>query len=492
MGSRNDDMSLILAKAKASGFFPDINDNEATFWENRAKSLFGDDPIISQTGRIPKSGAGISRRLKDKSTPAVVSLIGDSTGDETTEWFETLTDWLRGQVPNTTSKICRWSDTNQGYGLPFTQQVGTEEASVIFNATHYIVTPDSAAVSLTGDMAISFDFAAADWTTTFSPALLTKFGASGQRSFRFYVEQTTGLLVFAWYPDGVNAKTCKSSVAPTIADGSRIRLGVEIDVDDGAGSHAVKFYTGTGLNGWVQLGTTQVAAGGGTTSIFDSTTQLAIGARSDSSVDNIIGTFYSCSLISGRLQTGKIVASYDPGLYPTQGGDGITKGITGETWTPVGTPTINYSPILLVFNGSASGKNISYSNDDTRLALQTPIEPNIFFISYGHNETWSVLSTWDVLATKFRTRYPLCPIVGVTQNPQKSPRLGTQIARQQQIAAEVAQLASLRGYGLLDAFTVLSSDPSLYVMADGVHPTVEGSKVWADEAKLLFLPWPNY
>jgi len=441
----------------------------------------------------PKPGRSIARRLKDKSEAVVIGMVGDSTGDETTEWFELLTAWLAAQAPTVPVKVARWNDAVQGYGLPQTIQTGTTEASVAFvGLSHYIVTPDTAQVSVTGDIAMMVDIALTDWTpASNSPALVTKFGAAGQRSYRFYVEQTTGLLVFTWYADGTTGKTVKSSVAPTVADGARLRVGVELDVDDGAGSHAVRFYVGTGLNGWTQLGTTQVAAGGGTTSVFDSTTQLALGSRSDTNADCWTGTFYSGALLSGMLQTGKVVAGYDPGLYPAQQGTQALRGTAGQTWTPVGVPVITYSPMLLAYNGSKSNMGIAYSADATRLALQTPIEPQLFFISYGHNETSGVLSTWDALATQIRTRYPLCPIVAVAQSPQKSPRLATQIARQAQIAAEVAQVAALRGYALLDAYTALSADPATYVMADGVHPTVAGSALWAVEAEKMFLPWPT-
>jgi hypothetical protein len=456
-------------------------------------------PVMAAIGgaaepTVPKPGRAISRRVFDHSDAVVMSVMGDSTGDESTEWFELLTTWLGAQNTDVPVKVLRWSDAAQGYGLPQTVQAGTVTPSLAFVApTHYLTLPDSAQVSLTGDLACVADVALADWTpVSNSPALVTKFGLPGNRSYRFYVEQTTGLLVFAWYPDGTTAKTVKSSVAPTVADGARLRVAVEIDVDNGAGSHEVKFYVGSGLNGWTQLGTTQTASGGGTTSIFDSTISLALGARLDNSVDDWTGTFYSGGLLSGRLLTGKLVAWYDPGIYPARQGTHAVRGIVGEgTWSPVGVPVITYSPTVFAFNGSSSGKTIAYSADPTRLALQSPIEPMLHFISYGHNEVDGVLSAWDALATQVRTRWPLCPIVAVAQSPQKPPRLATQIARQAQIAAEVAQVAALRGYALVDAFAALSEDVAAYVDPDGIHPTPAGSARWAVETEKLFTPWPT-
>ena len=445
---------------------------------------------VTTASAVPPAGASIARRMKDSSAATVLGLVGDSTGDGTSEWFELLVAWLGTQAPTMPVRVARWSDAAQGYGIPQTVQTGTVEPSLAFTGTHYITTPDTAQVSVTGDVSMMVDIALSDWTpASNSPALVTKFGSAGQRSFRFYVEQTTDLLVFAWYPDGTTAKTVKSSVAPTVADGQRLRVGVELDVDNGAGSHAVRFYVGTGLNEWAQLGTAQAAVGGGVTSIFDSTTGLALGSRLDSNVDSWTGTFYRGALLSGMLQTGKLVAGFDPGLYPAQQGSQTLKGLSGANWTPVGTPVITYSPMLLAFNGSTAGKAISYSADTTRFPLQTPIEPNLFFISYGHNQTASAIAEWDALATQLRTGYPLCLITAVAQSPQKSPRLTTQIARQAQIASEVVQVASLRGYPLLNAFAALSEDVAAYVQSDGIHPTTAGSARWADEAKKLFVPW---
>lgn len=56
MGSRNDDMSLILTKAKARGFFPDIADNELDYWQAAASNLYqGDSIILSIAGTDPSN-----------------------------------------------------------------------------------------------------------------------------------------------------------------------------------------------------------------------------------------------------------------------------------------------------------------------------------------------------------------------------------------------------------------------------------------------------
>lgn len=63
---RNDDISLIIAKAKMNGNFPDVKDEELDAIEQYAKTLFGDDAAL--TASYAESGA--SR------TPAAINGIG--------------------------------------------------------------------------------------------------------------------------------------------------------------------------------------------------------------------------------------------------------------------------------------------------------------------------------------------------------------------------------------------------------------------------------
>lgn len=449
-------------------------------------------PRAARYGFVPRPGAGIARMIKDASGAPIIGVFADSTSDQTDEWFELLIAWLGTMNTNMPVKVARWSDTAQGYGIPQIIQAGAVTASVAFVSSHYIITPDSAQNSVTGDLAGAVDVALADWTPAANnPALITKFGAAGQRSFRFFVEQTTGLLCLDWREDGTTQRLVKSSVAPTVSDGGRLRVAFELDVDDGAGSHAVKFYTGAaGSNSWTQLGSTQVASGGGVTSVFDSTTQIALGSRTDTGADQWVGTFYWGHMIQGLLAAGRVVAGYDPGLYPALGGTQALNGVSGETWSPVTSPVITFSPMIFAYNGSASGKDISYSADATRLALQTPIRPHIWYLSYGHNQASPILTVWDSLATQLRTRH-VCTVIAVAQNPEKSPQTAAQIARQALNAAEIQLCAAMRGYALLNAYEVLASDMAGYVQADGIHPTTTGSSRWADEAKEMFLPWPT-
>lgn len=143
-------------------------------------------------------------------------------------------------------------------------------------AGNYASAPDSAAVSIAGDIDIRVNVAMDDWTPASNSSVFTKWdGAVGQSSWNLAV-LTSGLLRFQWTTDGSTTISVSSSVAPTVNDRASLWIRVTLDVDNGAGGYVVTFYTSSDGTSWSQLGT--ATTGGSTTSIFDGTIQLAIGA----------------------------------------------------------------------------------------------------------------------------------------------------------------------------------------------------------------------
>jgi hypothetical protein len=59
--------------------------------------------------------ADLLQRL-DSGQSAVVTLLGDSTGNETSEWFHNLSVWLAGRSPDHRTTYRTWSDPDQAYG----------------------------------------------------------------------------------------------------------------------------------------------------------------------------------------------------------------------------------------------------------------------------------------------------------------------------------------------------------------------------------------
>jgi hypothetical protein len=202
-------------------------------------------------------------------------------------------------------------------------------------AGNYASTPDSAALSITGDIDIRAKVALNDWTPSARQMLVTKYNTTGnQRAYAFSLT-ATGRLEIAWSTDGTAFSTKESTVAPTVADGGTLWIRVTLDVDNGLVGHDVKFYTSSDGVTWTQLGTTVTTAL--TTSIFDSTAAAVISGRNDGSAENISGRVYYAEIRNGIA--GTVVGVFDPQAVRVTDTRSPTTvpSRTGETWTLNGT-----------------------------------------------------------------------------------------------------------------------------------------------------------
>lgn len=187
---------------------------------------------------------------------------------------------------------------------------------------NYASTPDSAAVSITGDIDLRAKIAPNDWTPAAQFEILNKDnGSNGNRSFLFGLN-TGGKLTLLWTPDGNLPRFgSASTVATGFADGSAHWVRATLDVDDGAGGWILRYYTSEDGVSWTQLGSD--VTGAGTTSIFDGPSQLNVAAFSSGSSDLFAGKVYYAELRNGI--DGQVVAVFDPSR------DDLSS--TGEVWT---------------------------------------------------------------------------------------------------------------------------------------------------------------
>jgi len=162
---------------------------------------------------------------------------------------------------------------------------------------NYASTPDAAALDITGDIDLRVKVALDDWTPGALSTLVGKYGASGQRSYLLYVN-TTGTLGFQSTADGSTTIISVSTVAPTVTDGATLWVRATLDVDNGASGNTVTFYTSTDGTNWTQLGDPVVNAG--TTSIFNSTALLGVGAYGTSGTTSPArGKFFRAQVLNG-------------------------------------------------------------------------------------------------------------------------------------------------------------------------------------------------
>lgn len=200
---------------------------------------------------------------------------------------------------------------------------------------NYASTPDSPAVSITGDIDIRVKVALDDWT----PAAITQtfMGHQGtgdpNRAWLFQAI-SSGSLQLTWFPLGTLASAVtKVSTVPTgFVDGTTNWVRVVHDVDNGAGGNDVKFYTSPDGVTWTQLGTTLTTAGAAVR--IDSIDPLAVGARNNGTNDFLSGNIYYAELRSGI--DGAVVAKFDPNTLAATAGTRTPASwtsATGEVWT---------------------------------------------------------------------------------------------------------------------------------------------------------------
>lgn len=166
-------------------------------------------------------------------------------------------------------------------------------------AGNYASAPDSASLSVTGDIDLRVQVALADWTPATANTLIGKIiSATNNRSYLLGVN-TNGTFKLVWSTDGAagTAVTVNSTVAPTVSDFSTLWVRVTLDVDNGSGGYTVIFYTSSDGSTWTQLGASVV--GGSTTSIFNGTAPLEVGAFNVGANEILAGIIYRAQIYNG-------------------------------------------------------------------------------------------------------------------------------------------------------------------------------------------------
>lgn len=212
-------------------------------------------------------------------------------------------------------------------------------------------TPDSASLSITGDIDIRFEatldnwFAAGNYDGTTELCGKGDFAASN-RAWILMVRND--YLHFEWSADGTNlAGSIDSTAKPLIPLHRRLAVRVTLDVNNGAAGNTVTFYTSDSISGtWTQLGDPVVSAG--TTSIKDEANAVNVGQGWPSlGFDSCVGKIHAFELRNGI--GGTVVASPD---FTVQT-DGATSfaDAQGNTWTRGSFPSANITDLDVRFTG---------------------------------------------------------------------------------------------------------------------------------------------
>lgn len=410
---------------------------------------------------------------------AALTLLGDSTANDTTEWFyRLLSEKLGPAMPNVHIRYWLWNDSTQKWNAPTTIQNGVDGqryAVVTSGAdTYRFVAHENLVARSSADIELQIKVQADDWTPAANRPLVTKSGSAGNLGWQLWFD-TTGVIRFLWSTDGT-ATTSKSSSAHNFVDGNTYTIRVKFDVDNGAGGYSLIIETSAddGAN-WTSILNT--GAGLGTTAVYESTGSVGIGGS------------------SGIAYAGRI---YEVFLRDGIGGPDRAP-VSIEAWRSTDSNSSNAnslggSPTLYVFNGSVAGKGISYLSDSTRLPKMTPISPvQALMISTGHNDQAygfshalaTAVASW---VTALKARLPAAPIIFLTQSPRDlSVSAGKLYGPEvNQLHMALRQLAERNGCACIDTYAAFTraingGTPIGSLVADGVHPTADGYTLWMDE-----------
>lgn len=189
------------------------------------------------------------RARKAQKSRSVVKTIPSPTGgwnarDAIADMPETDAVAMVNIFPQTTDVTLRYGTTSQGH--LGTASVGN--AMLIDGVTGYATTPDTAAISVTGDIDLRCYANLDAWTTTSAQFFLSK-----DASYQFYV--INGRLAALIYPTVGTVRAFQSDgTALPVSNGFALWVRVTVDIDNGASLSVATFYTSTDGSNWTALG----------------------------------------------------------------------------------------------------------------------------------------------------------------------------------------------------------------------------------------------
>jgi hypothetical protein len=210
-------------------------------------------------------------------------------------------------------------------------------------AGNYFISPDSAAVSITGDIDIRAYVALADWTPSTPNVLLSKSTSGGQSSFQIYIN-TDGRLRGSISRDGTVATVSDVGSTSPLSVSDLGSLWVRFTRASADGAYVL--YTSTDGSTWSNVGSGSTTAG----SLFDSTALVLVGANSDVGTGSfrMSGLIYRAQIYNGI--NGTLAFDFNPATY-TSGTTFLDSSSNAATITLNGGSTI-VTRTCLYFDGT--------------------------------------------------------------------------------------------------------------------------------------------
>lgn len=212
-------------------------------------------------------------------------------------------------------------------------------------------TPDHASLDITGDIDIRADLTPTGWAGSWANGgweVMGKYNSTtNQRSWRLLVS-SAGLLALGWSTAGTDLITQLSTAPVPFRPGQRGAIRATLDVNNGSGGYTIRFYTAPTMAGsWAQLGDPIITTSG-TTSIFNSTTDLVIGDIANLGFEDLGRRYHAAEVRNGIGGT----AVANPDFAAQAAGTTSFADAAGRTWTLQNGASITNRRTR--FNGEAS------------------------------------------------------------------------------------------------------------------------------------------
>lgn len=413
------------------------------------------------------AGQTFAAKLAMLTGPATVALLGDSTGNDDTEWFRTMLTSLGTANPKAGIDYRVWNDATKTYPAPSTVQAGTQDGICIKD------TFTRTAGGLIGTL------------PDVGPAWYGDAGADDQYDVNgnALLFNGTALASYYAYPGGAGTQKVSTNFTFSAAGANTTMRLFGLYKD--ANNYVAIFITfGASSVSWT---ITKKIAGAFGTVATGTADPFAFGGATFAASITVNGTAVT-AVVNGVTLNGTLLAGDVTAMSTTTPAGGIGFNVVGGSAADFQIERVATAAAMQVnaYNGSVPGTGTAEAlvNLDNGIL---PVAPDLVLISFSHNhgtETGAVFAgKLTELVNKVRAQWPNAGIAVSSQNPRIAPAANIADHAARNVAARA--LASQRRWGYVPAFERFQAQANIYALintTDGVHPIAAGSLVWRDAA----------
>lgn len=415
-------------------------------------------------------GRALISTLKEGARSCVINVLGDSLGNESTEWVSLFAQKLASKYPTYNVKYALYNSSSGTYDAwNNLVTTGGAERHVLFASGKVPLQLAKADVPVTSpDLDVSIRFSMDAWSPASNAYIVSRYGGAGARCW--YLEVGTDhRFKFYWSADGTNLTGADFYDAQTsgLTNGQAYWYRVTLDVDDGAGHYVAKIYNSADGVTWSLV---QTITGGSTTSIYDHASQVYE-----------LGGFNGSTSWAGKVYEVRIRNGIDGYIVNPQPIEAWNENVTDAN----NGGHVGGASTIYVYNASVGGFGIaSFTTDVLSKAVKPSISPFVF-VALSKNDGYSAgatyLTNFGTLITGIKALATQANLCIIAEPPNISPAEAI-VAHSKRVLQQKAY-ARNNGMDFIDVyneFVVDSRGVSSLLNADGVHPNSAGEQLIAD------------